>query len=107
MGDEWSFSYGTHLVVNSSAGTATVVLGNGSQIPFTLLSGAYSAPDWVMATLTQNADGSFTYLEKRTQRRRTARHRRRPVGVQLLKGVDDVQLLPRRLQWGVPPAVAW
>jgi len=46
VGDEWTLSYGTHLVVNSSAGTATVVLGNGSQIPFTQVSGTCSAPEW-------------------------------------------------------------
>lgn len=68
VGFGWSFSYGSQLVVNSSAGTATVILGDGNNVPFTLSGGSYSPPSWVMATLTQNGNGTYTYLEKRTQR---------------------------------------
>jgi len=67
VGYGWSFSYGMQLIVNTTAGTATVVLGNGNNVPFTLSNSTYVAPAWVMATLTQNADGTFSYLEKRTQ----------------------------------------
>ncbi len=68
VGYGWRSSYGMQLSVNSSAGTATVILGNGSNVPFTLTNGTYTAPAWVIATLTQNADGTFIYLEKHTQR---------------------------------------
>jgi len=69
VGFGWSFSYGVLLVVNSGASTATVILGDGNNVTFGLSNGAYLAPPWVMATLTQNPDGTFTYLETRTQRK--------------------------------------
>lgn len=68
VGYGWSFSYGAHLVIDQTAGTATVVLANGNNVPFTLANGTYTAKPWVIASLTQNGDGTYTYLEKRTQR---------------------------------------
>ncbi len=68
VGYGWSFSYGVRLVVNSSTNTATVVLGDGNNVPFSLSNGQYVASTWVIATLVKNGDGTYTYLEKRTQR---------------------------------------
>jgi RHS repeat-associated protein len=69
VGFGWSFSYGIHLTIGSGGSTATVILGDGNNVPFTRTNGAYLPPTWVIATLIQNPDGSFTYTEKRSQRR--------------------------------------
>jgi RHS repeat-associated protein len=61
FGYGWTASYTDSLVINSVAGTATVVQANGSTTPFTINSGSFTAPAWVQATLVQNEDGSYTY----------------------------------------------
>ncbi|GAB2730124.1 hypothetical protein ACX801_24930 [Arthrobacter bambusae] len=54
-----------NLVPAASGGTVDVHQENGSMVTFTANSaGAYAAPSRVLAGLTHNADGSWTYTRK-------------------------------------------
>ena len=64
----WSSPYGMSLQVNAQAGTATVVQENGATGQFTLQNGAWQAPSWEMGSLTQNADGTFTFFRRHDHR---------------------------------------
>jgi RHS repeat-associated protein len=64
LGFGWTHSYAMNLVQNPTAGTATISQEDGSQVVFTLSGGVYSAPPRVIATLVQNADGTFTFTRR-------------------------------------------
>jgi len=62
FGYGWSSSFGDYLTIEQSTGNVTVHQGNGSTVPFSPNdSGGYAAPGWVQATLTKQADGTYTY----------------------------------------------
>lgn len=64
LGYGWSFSYGSHLSVDA-AGEATVVEEDGSLAPFTATASGFTAPTWLPATLTHDADGTYTFSRRR------------------------------------------
>jgi RHS repeat-associated protein len=63
LGYGWTHSYAMSLEIGAGNTPATVHHGNGAQNIFTLTNGVYSAPPRVVATLTHNGDGSWTFLE--------------------------------------------
>jgi len=63
LGYGWTDSYAESLALDSS-GNATVTLGNGAGVAFTLSGGNYTAPSYVNSTLVKNADGTFTFTFK-------------------------------------------
>jgi RHS repeat-associated protein len=66
FGYGWSSSYAMRLSVDPASGAVTVYQENGSTVTFTPANGGYSAPPRVLATLTSNADGSFTMTRRAT-----------------------------------------
>jgi RHS repeat-associated protein len=70
FGHGWSSSYDMKLVEDATAGSVTVRQENGSEVVFTKTSaGDYTAPGWVLATLTRSSDGWV--LTRRKQQRIT------------------------------------
>jgi RHS repeat-associated protein len=63
LGYGWTSTFSDHLVVNSEAGTDTVVQANGSTAVFksTGLTGEQTAPVWAQAKLSLNTDGTYLY----------------------------------------------
>lgn len=61
LGYGWSFEYGQSLKLDPSGQSATVTNADGSTVTFTNTEGAWHAPAWVQATLSQNGEGVFTY----------------------------------------------
>jgi len=62
LGYGWSFTYGRHLNIDAVSGTVTVAQENGSTVTFTpVVGGGFTAPPQVIATLAQNAGGTYTY----------------------------------------------
>jgi len=60
----WSSTY-TMRARTETGGRVTVTQENGSQVSFTpTANGGYSAPNWVLATLVKNADGTFTFTRR-------------------------------------------
>jgi YD repeat-containing protein len=69
LGFGWTDSYNLFLTTDAS-GAITVTDGNGSTVPFTPNgSGGYQAPSRVLATLVQNANGTFTLTRNQDQER--------------------------------------
>ncbi len=67
FGYGWSSSYTMSATVDSS-GKVTVHEEGGDTVTFAPNgSGGYSAPPRVMATLTKNVDGSYTFVRRKTQ----------------------------------------
>ena len=63
FGYGWASTLGSH--VERTAGSASVVQENGSNVPFTLNpDGTYSAPSWGQATLVAALDGSLTFTRR-------------------------------------------
>lgn len=60
IGYGWTHSYASFLSIDGS-GNATVHLGNGATVPFSKSGSTFSAPSFVIATLKQNSDGSYTF----------------------------------------------
>ena len=61
FGPGWADSYEWSLSVDAS-GNATVASGTGSSVTFTPNgSGGFNPPSFLRATLTQNADGTYTF----------------------------------------------
>ena len=61
LGYGWSDTYAMHLSFDSS-GNPTVTEANGAQVPFYANgSGGYVAPPRVLASLSANGDGTYTY----------------------------------------------
>ena len=68
LGYGWTDSYNLSLSVNGSTGAVTVSQENGSQVVFTPASGGgYAAPPRVIATLTHNGDGTYTFVRQRRE----------------------------------------
>jgi RHS repeat-associated protein len=68
FGHGWSSRYDMSLAVDDQAKTVTVAQENGSGITFTAQAdGTYSAPDWVLATLSKAADGWELVRRKQTR----------------------------------------
>ncbi len=66
FGYGWSSSYEAHLAVNGD-GSVTVTEADGSQVTATPDgSGGYSVPAWSDSTLTQNSDGTWTFVRQQT-----------------------------------------
>lgn len=62
FGYGWSSSFTDHLIIDNSAGTVTVVQGNGSQVAFVAYGGGFiPATGSVQSTLSSNSDGTYTY----------------------------------------------
>ena len=68
VGFGWTDSYAVSLAVDQTAGTATVTHENGSTVPFTMSGTSFVAPAWAPATLTQNPDGTYTFLRLHDRR---------------------------------------
>ncbi len=67
FGYGWAFSYGMSLSTDAS-GDVTVTQEDGSTVTFTPgSSGGYTAPPDVLASLTENSDGSYTFVRYRSQ----------------------------------------
>jgi RHS repeat-associated protein len=63
FGAGWSSSYTMSVDYNSSNFTATVIEDDGSTLTFNEVElGVFVAPDGILATLTENSDGSWTFV---------------------------------------------
>jgi RHS repeat-associated protein len=60
LGWGWTDSYAMSLTTDTS-GDVTVHQENGATVTFSSQNGSYTAPGWVIAALTHNGDGTFTY----------------------------------------------
>ncbi|MHB8340818.1 MAG: DUF6531 domain-containing protein, partial [Mycobacteriales bacterium] len=62
LGFGWTDAYAAALSVDPTSGEVTVHQGDGATVTFTPTgSGGFTAPAWVVATLAQNSDGSYTF----------------------------------------------
>jgi RHS repeat-associated protein len=68
FGSGWSSAYTMSLAVDSASGAVQVTQENGSTTVFSPSGGGYAAPPRVYATLTKNADGTWTYIRHQRQR---------------------------------------
>jgi RHS repeat-associated protein len=69
FGYGWTSSYDMSLSVDSASGDVTIVQENGSEVTFApAAGGSYTAPPRVAASLTKNADGTFTFTRRERQR---------------------------------------
>jgi RHS repeat-associated protein len=67
FGYGWSSSYDASLALNKD-GSVTVSAEDGSQVTATPLGGgAFSVHSWADSTLTQNADGTYTFVRHQTE----------------------------------------
>jgi RHS repeat-associated protein len=68
FGYGWNYSYGMSLTPPDAAGDVTVRQEDGATVTFTENArGAFSAPPWVMATLTRNHAGQFIFTRDSQQ----------------------------------------
>jgi hypothetical protein len=65
FGPGWSFSYGMSLLIRP--GAVTVTQENGSQVPFARSGSSWTSPPHADGMLTQNADGTWTYVRRQTK----------------------------------------
>ncbi|MFZ1881509.1 MAG: DUF6531 domain-containing protein [Gaiellaceae bacterium] len=64
FGYGWTSSYEAHLTANGD-GSATVFEADGSQVTGQPTGGgSYSIPPWADSTLTQNADGTWSFVQR-------------------------------------------
>jgi RHS repeat-associated protein len=69
FGFGWNSGYSMSLAVDSASGYVQVTQENGATTVFTPDgSGGYAAPPEVYATLTKNADGTWTFIRQQQQR---------------------------------------
>ena len=67
FGSGWSSTYDMHLVVNGD-GTVTITAEDGSQVTATPNgSGGYALPTWTDSSLTQNTNGTWSYVRQATK----------------------------------------
>jgi RHS repeat-associated protein len=64
LGFGWTSNYVMSLSVDTPTGDVTVHQENGADVFFTPLGGGYTAPPRVIATLTKNLDGTFTFVRE-------------------------------------------
>jgi RHS repeat-associated protein len=86
FGYGWTDSYAMNLTTDTNA--ITVHQENGSTVTFTCGSGGCSAPGWVLASLTQNGDGTYTFKRYKSQQSYVFSAPTNLVSGQLLKEVD-------------------
>lgn len=68
FGFGWSSTYTMSLSV-APTGVATITQENGSQVAFTPSGGGYTAPPWVIATLTRDpSNGSYVFTRRGRER---------------------------------------
>jgi RHS repeat-associated protein len=67
LGYGWHTGYTAHLVIDAASGNVRVSQENGAEVVFTNKAGALTAPQRVQATLTKNADGSYTFVRRTAQ----------------------------------------
>jgi len=70
FGFGWSADFPMSLVADPGAGDGAVTIWqeDGSPVTFTLKSGVYVAPPQVLATFTDNGDGTFIFTRNRRER---------------------------------------
>ena len=68
FGFGWSSAYTMSLAVDPASGAVQVTQENGSTTVFTPSNGGYAAPPREFATLTKNADGTWTFIRHQQQR---------------------------------------
>jgi RHS repeat-associated protein len=69
FGFGWNSGYSMSLAVDSASGDVQVTQENGATTVFTADGGGgYAAPSQVYATLTKNADGTWTFIRQQRQR---------------------------------------
>lgn len=61
LGWGWTDTYAMSLAVDSTTGDVTITQEDGATVTFNPQGSSYVAPGWVLATLTKNADGTYTY----------------------------------------------
>jgi RHS repeat-associated protein len=61
FGNGWSSSWDVHLTSNGS-GSETITAEDGSQVTATPNGSGWALPAWADSTLTQNADGTWSYV---------------------------------------------
>ncbi|MGA8726232.1 MAG: RHS repeat-associated core domain-containing protein [Acidimicrobiales bacterium] len=67
FGNGWSSSYDMHLTVNGD-GSVTVTAEDGSQVAATAAGGGtFTVPSWADSSLTENGDGSYTFVRHQTE----------------------------------------
>ena len=67
FGNGWASSYGMNLARNAD-GTVTITEEDGSQVTASPAGGgSYSVPAWADSVLTENADGTWTFVRQRTR----------------------------------------
>jgi YD repeat-containing protein len=67
LGFGWTHSYAMQLIKSSATGAVTITQENGSQVTFNLVGSTYVAAPRVIATLVQNADGTFSFSRRAQQ----------------------------------------
>jgi choice-of-anchor C domain-containing protein len=67
LGFGWHASYAAHLVINAGTGNVVVSQENGAEVSFINTAGTLTAPQRAQATLTKNADGTYTFLRQKSQ----------------------------------------
>ena len=68
FGFGWNSSYTMSLAVDPGSGAVQITEENGATTVFTPSSGGYAAPPRVFATLTKNADGTWTFVRHQQER---------------------------------------
>ncbi len=67
FGYGWASTYGMNLASNPD-GTVTITAGDGSQVTATPAGGgSFGLPAWADSTLTQNGDGTWTFVRHQTE----------------------------------------
>lgn len=64
LGFGWTHSYGMRLAIAEGAGSVTVVQESGAEVTFALSGNAYTAAPRVQASLTREADGTWTFVRR-------------------------------------------
>lgn len=62
FGYGWLSLYDMNVAVDTSSGDATVTQASGAQVTYLPTAAGFRAPTRVTATLTQNGDGTFTFI---------------------------------------------
>ena len=66
FGYGWTSSYGMSLSIDNGSGDAAVVQENGSTADFKASGGAFVSAPWILATLANNGDGTYTFTRDST-----------------------------------------
>lgn len=66
LGYGWTHSYSMSLYEDTATGAVTVAQESGSTVAFARNGSSYKAPGRVLATMTKNGDGTFTFVRRKT-----------------------------------------